>query len=390
MKQRASTVFVLGGGRIGLTAVRDLVRSGPVERVLVGDIETSRAEKLAAELGSDKLGVTKVDLTKHQDLVAAIKESKVLINASWYEYNVDVMKAAIEAEVHYVDMGGLFHVTRRQMELDDSARQAGVTAVLGAGESPGITNVMCASSSEELDSVEDVRIRVGARENVSSKSDNLVFPFAVSTVFDEYSKPPIMFLNGKFEQVEPLSGEEEVHFADPVGKQTCHYSIHSEIATLPLNIKGVRNVTFKLGISESIYKAIKPLVDAGMAAAEPITISGQKISPREFAIALLAASASDVEPSRYVAVKTEVTGIRKGRRVCLTRELIGEPSESMGVKNATALLTGIGASITAQLIITGEIRQTGVRAPETCLPGSKLTSELAKRGILITKHEIEA
>jgi lysine 6-dehydrogenase len=388
LKDRDGTVFVLGGGRIGLTAVRDLVRSGPVERVLVGDIEASRAEKLAAELGSDKLGVTKVDLTKHRDLVAAIKDSRVLINAAWYENNVDVMKAAIEAGVHYLDMGGLFHVTRRQMELDNSARKAGVTAVLGAGESPGITNVMCASSGQELDTVEDIRIRVGAREKETSKSDKLVFPFAVSTVFDEYSKPPIMFLNGKFQQVEPLSGEEEVQFADPVGKQACHYSIHSEIATLPMNIKGVRNVDFKLGISETIYRAIKSLVDAGMAAAEPIEIRGQKISPREFAIALLTAAASDAEPSRYVALKTEVTGTKQGKKICQFRELIGEPSENLGVKNATALLTGIGASITAQLIITGEIRGTGVMAPESCIPAAKLTNELAKRGIVITKREI--
>jgi lysine 6-dehydrogenase len=261
--------------------------------------------------------------------------------------------------------------------------------VLGAGESPGITNIMCKSSSEELDSVEDARIRVGAREKVPSKSDKLVFPFAVPTVFDEYSKTPIMFLNGKFQQVEPLSGDEEVHFSDPVGKQTCHYSIHSEIATLPLNIRGVKNVDFKLGISQSIYGAIKPLLDAGLANAEPIELRGQKISPREFAIALLSARASNEEPSRYVAVRTEVTGTKKGRKVCQIRELIGKPSDRMGVRNATALLTGIAASITAQLIITGEIRKTGVMAPESCISPSKLTSELARRKINITKREFD-
>ncbi len=389
MREKENTVFVLGGGRTGLTAVKDLVASGLVERVVVGDIETSRAERLAAELGSSKIGVTKVDLTDHQGLVAAIGRSKVLINATWYEYNVGVTKAAIEAGVHYLDMGGLFHVTRKQMELGESARQAGVTAVLGAGESPGITNVMCAASREELDSVEDIRIRVGARETADSKSDKVVFPFAVSTVFDEYSKPPIMFLSGQFQQVEPLSGEEEVQFAEPVGRQTCHYSIHSEIATLPLNFKGVRNVDFKLGISESIYRAVKPLVDAGMADADPIEFKGQKVSPREFAVAFLTARAANTEPSRYVALRTEVTGTRKGKRVCQIRELIGEPSKSMGVRNATALLTGIGASITAQLIISGEIGKTGVMAPESCIPTSRLMNELAKREIRMTKSELE-
>ena len=235
----------------------------------------------------------------------------------------------------------------------------------------------------------DVRIRVGARETADSKSDRLVFPFAVSTVFDEYSKRPIMFLNGHFQEVEPLSGEEEVLFAEPVGKQTCHYSIHSEIATLPLNIKGVKSVDFKLGISEKIYQAVKPMVDAGMADATPIEFKGQKISPREFAIAFLTARAANMEPSRHVALKTEVTGTRKEKRIRQIRELIGAPSENMGVRNATALLTGIGASITAQLILTGTIRKTGVMAPESCIPTSQYLSELAKREIKMTKNEIE-
>lgn len=369
--------------------MRDLLSSELVERVVVGDIETSRADKLNAELGSDRLGVRKVDLTNRRDLVEAIQDFGILINAAWYEYNVEVLKAAIEARVNYLDMGGLFHVTRKQMELDNGAKQAGITAVLGAGESPGITNVMCESSRQELDSVEDVRIRVGGREETASKFGRLVFPFAVPTVFDEYSKTPIMFLDGKFQEVEPLSGEEEVQFPDPVGRQTCHYSIHSEIATLPLNIRGVRNVDFKLGISQDIYRAIKPLLDAGLASADHIDFRGQKVSPREFAIALLNAQASDEEPSRYVAVRTEVTGNKKGRKVCQIHELIGKPSERMGVKNATALLTGVGASITAQLIITREIQKIGIMAPESCISPSRLTDELARRNISITKREFE-
>jgi lysine 6-dehydrogenase len=388
LKGNVSTVFVLGGGRTGLTAVRDLVASG-LERVMVGDVETSRAKELANELGSNRVGVTKVDLTNRESLVSAIKSSKVLINATWYEYNIQVMKAAIEANIHYLDMGGLFHVTRKQMEMDSIAREAGVTAVLGAGESPGMTNIMCAASAKELDAVEEIRIRVGARETTDQKSDRLVFPFAVSTVFDEYSKPPIMFLNGQFQEVECLSGAEEVQFAGPIGKQACHYSIHSEIATLPLSIKGIRTVDFKLGISEDIYRAIKPLVDAGMADMNPIEFRGHRVSPRDFAVAFLTSRASDTEPSRHVGLKTEVLGTRKGKRIRQTRELVGGPSETLRVRNATALLTGIGASVSAQLILAGDVGKTGVMAPESCIPPSKYLNELEKRKIRLTKSEIE-
>jgi len=364
------------------------VASG-LERVIIGDVETSRAKELANQLGSNMVAVTKVDLMDHQSLVSAIKSSKVLINATWYEYNTQVMKAAIEAKVHYLDMGGLFHVTRKQMEMNSTAREAGVTAVLGAGESPGMTNIMCAASAETLDAVEEIRIRVGARETAPQKSDRLVFPFAVSTVFDEYSKPPIIFLDGQFQEVECLSGAEEIQFAEPIGRQSCHYSIHSEIATLPLSFKGLRTADFKLGISEDIYQAIKPLLDAGMADANPIEFRGSKITPRDFAVALLTSRATSTEPSRYVALKTEVMGTRKGKRIREIRELVGEPSETLRVRNATALLTGIGASVVAQLILAGEVGETGVMAPESCIPPSKYLNELEKRKIRMTKSEVE-
>jgi saccharopine dehydrogenase-like NADP-dependent oxidoreductase len=375
-----NNVFVLGGGRTGLVAVRDLIRSKRVDHITIGDRDISRAQQLVSELQSDKLTITEVDLADRESLLKAIRNSKVLMNATWYEYNVEVMKAAIEARVHYTDLGGLFHVTRKQMELDGVAKAAGVTAVLGSGESPGITNVMCASSAEGLDTLEEIHIRVGGRE-ILQKSRKTFFPFAISTIFDEYSKPPIVYLNGQFQQVEPLSGEETVDFPDPVGANLCHYCIHSEIATLPINLEGVKTVDFKLGISEQIYKLVKPLIDAGMADTTPIEVKGHKISPRDFAISLLSTHASDEDPPRYVAIKTEVTGSRKGRKIKKTHELTTGPSEEMGVRNATALLTGVGASIVVQLILSGQITKTGVLAPETCVPAPTFMAELEKRTI---------
>jgi len=235
-----------------------------------------------------------------------------------------------------------------------------------------------------MDSVEVIKIRAGARDVSDAPQGKLVFPFAISTVFDEYSKPPIMFLNGKFEQVEPLSGEEEVPFQNPVGKQHCHYSIHSEIATLPLNFSGVRHVDFKLGISENIYRAMKPLIDAGMASTERIEAKGCQVTHRDFAISFLTSRAADVEASRFVALRTEVTGVRNGRRVMQVREIVEGPSERTGIQNATALLTGIGASITAQLILRKQVDQTGTLAPESCIPTSIFVKELDNRKIRMT------
>ena len=368
---------------MGLVAVRDLIRSDEIDSVTIGDFDTSKAQDLALSIGSDKIRTEKVDATRREDLVNAIRGADVLINAIWYEHNLDVMKAAISAGVHYNDLGGLFHMTKKQLELNDQARESNVTAVLGGGESPGITNVLVALCAENLDVVEGIRIRVGGREISSSESNRLLFPFAVSTVFDEYSKPPVMYLNGEFREMPPLSGEEEVTFPQPVGINRCHYSIHSEIATLPMSYEGVRNVDFKLGMSEKIFKAIKPLIDAGLADTSPIELKGIKISPREYAIAYLTSRVSNEEPVRCVALRTEVSGKKDGRDSTVIATLVGEPSEEFHVKNATGLLTGIGASIVAQLLADGTINRRGTFAPEACISPKPFIEELAKRSLKV-------
>ncbi len=372
---------------MGLVAVRDLIRSDQIDSVTIGDFDTSRARDLALSIGSDKIRTKKVDATRHEDLVNAIRGSDVLINAIWYEHNLDVMKAAISAGVHYNDLGGLFHMTKKQLELNDQARESNVTAVLGGGESPGITNVLVALCAENLDTVEAIRIRVGGREISESKSNQTLFPFAVSTVFDEYSKSPVMYLDGEFREMPPLSGEEEVTFPQPVGINRCHYSIHSEIATLPISYEGVRNVDFKLGMSEKTFKAIKPLIDAGLADTSPIDLKGIKISPREYAIAYLTSRVSNEEPVRCVALRTEVSGKKEGRSSTIIATLVGEPSEEFRVKNATGLLTGIGASIVAQLLADGTINRRGAFAPEACISPGPFIEELAKRSL---KVEVKA
>ena len=196
-------------------------------------------------------------------LSSILKNYEAVVNATWYENNLQVMKACLKAGCNYNDLGGLFHVTRKQLALDSEAKARGISAVVGGGESPGITNVMCALAAEGLSSVESVKIYAGARE--TSSNAGLVFPFSVSTVIDEYTRKPVEFLKGDYVEVPPLSGDEEVQFEEPVGKNVCHYSIHSEPATLPASIgRGVKNVEFRLGISEKMVRTLAPLIEMGM------------------------------------------------------------------------------------------------------------------------------
>ncbi len=376
-------IFVLGAGRMGSAVVQDLARSEKSNLELgIGDIDLERARALAKVVVEAPTQTYKVNVADTDALTSILEKYDAVVNATWYENNLQVMQACLKAGCNYNDLGGLFYVTRKQLLLDEEFKSRGISAVVGGGESPGITNVMCELAAKGMEEVESVKIFAGARE--TTENQDLIFPFSVSTVIDEYTKPPVEYLNGEYVEVAPLSGLEEVNFLEPVGKNICHYSIHSEPATLPKSIgRGVRNVEFRLGTSEKMVRMLTPLLETGMLSDGPrIIMDGHRVSPREFVISFFNSKSQEGnELERWVALKVTATGMLDGRKYQTSCDLIAAPG-GYGFKNATAYLTGVAGSIFGQYLATDKIPK-GVVAPELAIDSSEFNSQLEQRAIRI-------
>ena len=74
----------------------------------------------------------------------------MLVNSASYRINLDAMQACLDAGCHYIDLGGLYHVTGKQLELHDDFERAGLVAVLGIGSAPGKTNLMALAAVRRL------------------------------------------------------------------------------------------------------------------------------------------------------------------------------------------------------------------------------------------------
>src|SRR4029450_12783418 len=146
-------VVLGGGGAMGRITVRALAEDERVEPVTVADVSVAAAREKASAVAAD--------VRDTAALTALLAEADVALNATDYPFNLDVMRASLAARVSYADLGGLFHMTRRQYELDREFRAAGLTAVLGIGSTPGITNLLARIAADQLETVErlDVRIR---------------------------------------------------------------------------------------------------------------------------------------------------------------------------------------------------------------------------------------
>ena len=145
---QAFDVAVLGaGGTIAPALVRDLAESDEVASLLLLDLDGDRAEAVGAEHGEGK-ATARVLAGGGQELRAAIAGRDVLVNAASYRVNLDAMRACLSAGCHYLDLGGLYRMTGRQLELDAEFRAAGLVAIVGIGSSPGTTNLMALRGRE--------------------------------------------------------------------------------------------------------------------------------------------------------------------------------------------------------------------------------------------------
>src|SRR5262249_54031610 len=165
---------------MGQVIVRDLCESEPLQDVVIADFNRDKAEELKASLSFPKLSTTFADIRNTDQLAGVLAGAKTVINSTPYYFNLNVMQAALAAGCHYLDLGGLFHVTRRQLELDKQFKEKGLTAVLGMGAAPGMTNVMAAHAAENLDRVDTIDIAIGCVDFV--KVEHPMYPpYALDT-----------------------------------------------------------------------------------------------------------------------------------------------------------------------------------------------------------------
>jgi hypothetical protein len=172
-----------------------------------------------------------------------------------------VMRGCLRAGAHYVDLGGLFHVTRQQLELDEDFRAAELTAILGLGSAPGKTNLLTAAAASRLDGdPRSLEIWAATRDPAAARHP-FPAPYSVRTLLDELQMRPMVVREGELTDVDPLSGEAEHDFPEPVVRATGIYTLHSELATLPEAFPSLREASFRLCLSHGLLEKLLALPD---------------------------------------------------------------------------------------------------------------------------------
>ncbi len=372
-------IVVLGGcGGIGSIAVRALATTDDYDEIVVADQRAdaagASARALADEMGRQGLGGAAFDAASPESVTAVIDGADAVLNCvgPFYRFGPPLLEASIDAGVDYVDVCDDLDATVRQLDLDDRAREAGVTALIGMGNSPGLANVfarLCADDLlDEVESVDIMHIHGGESDEGAG-----VLKHRIHAMTNDVP----LFVDGEMIQVRMLeeSGERfvrETEFRD-VGTYPAYPYPHPETITLPRFMPGLRRAT-NLGVVFPLtyFELTMDLVRVGLGAEEPLEVDGRAVAPIDVAVAQLRA-----ERPRLLA-EAGVTGPGGCLKVVVGGRKAGSPHTYVcSVSSTTEGAgegTGIPAALGAILLRRGRVAGPGVLPPEAAVVPSEMLS----------------
>lgn len=384
-----------GAGFMGAGIVRDLVSDRAIvdiTKIRLCDAAREKMEALATELGDARIELVDLDVTNAQALASAIKGADICINCvpTLLGFQMAIFEAALEAKVAYIDLGGLGTFTVKQLAEHERFKAAGVTAVIGVGADPGMSNVICRAVADQLDEIDKINL-YWAAELVGDENPVLIPPYSVSTVLAEYAHESTQFYDGKHVTCPPMSGSEVLDLPEPWGRCEFMHSPHSEQLTVPLadgiKEKGIREFSWKLHLPHREHEAWVGLVKAGFGNFnEPVEVNGIKVRPLDVLNKVIDRNIKANQDKIPAQDSHEIhfaigRGRKNGEAVTVTVEVVVEP-DPLYAPYVDAC-TSMNGSIAAQLILKNP-KKPGVWAPEEYFDVAKYFVELERRKFKIS------
>jgi len=370
-------VLALGGaGDMGRMAVAILIESPDISSITVADKNIERAQHFIDLVESEKVSAVEIDVSEHDKLVKLISSHDLVMNTvgPFYKFATIILDAVIKAKKPYIDICDDWKPTLDLLDMNKRTKKAELTAIIGMGASPGLTNLMAVIACSELDEIDELITAWGM--GLMKEGDKPKYYILPRKFYKKYKNKPLIanaatmhlfyetleviptFKDGKMVDIPPLTEAEPLQFPGFKDTYVCHIG-HPEPITLPRMIKA---------------NSVSNLMFMGKTATDIIRKYTQKISNKEISIS--EASVEFFKESSRLERDPEIvkeymnippglcviaTGIKEGKR---KKVAIATKRSPFG---AMAGVTGVPLAIAALMLINREIKEKGVLTPEEAI-----------------------
>lgn len=388
-------VVALGGcGGMGQFAVRTALGFDFVKEIVIADRDQARAWEFAGRCGS-KTSSAGVDVLDETALANVLEGANVVMATvgPYYRFGLPVLRAAIRAGCHYLDINDDWEPTLEMLELDEEAKRAGITAIIGMGASPGLSNLLAVKAMNELDQVDDLITGWGTGghdEELSEKpGEGGTLRAATEHWIHQLTGKIRVRRDGAYRDAVPF---EEIPVDYPgVGLVTTHTVGHPEPITLPLFRPEIRNSWNVMNMPPYVIEPMRWVAGEVEAARMSIDEATDQVNQvlmggagwgkllltrlgRRMFLQYLLASRKTIP---YIATLFAcAAGTKDGKQRRVGVRLSAAPYG--GMQNETmGGVTGVPLATALAMFAKGKIHRQGVFAPEGAIDPDAFFDELA-------------
>ena len=388
-----SKVLLIGAGGVASVAAAKMCGNADVfTDLLIASRTQKRCEDVKAACESrgtaTRVATAQIDAMDVPRLTALVRDYKpdLVMNIALPYQDLAIMDACLAAGASYLDTANYEPPDTAHFEYAwqwayrERFAKAGLTAILGCGFDPGVTQVFSAyAQKHHFDTIETLDI-------LDCNGGDHGYPFATNfnpeINIREVTAKGHYWEDGHWVETEPMAIKRVYNF-DQVGEKDMYLLHHEEIESLALHLKGIRRIRFFMTFGQSYLTHLKCLENVGLTRIDPIDFKGQKIVPIEFLKALLPDPASLGPRTKG---KTNIGCIFHGKKdgkdvdyylynVCDHQECYREVGSQ-----AISYTTGVPAMIGAKMFLQGNWRKPGVYTCEEFDP-DPFMAELPKQGL---------
>jgi lysine 6-dehydrogenase len=374
-------MLVLGAGLQGSACAYDLLQDPAVKEVRLADIRIADVEPFLAPYSGSRLIPTPLDVRDEDAVLALMRESDAVMSALPYYFNYDMAVCAVDAGVHFCDLGGNTEIVFKQKTLHDRAAAAGVSVIPDCGLAPGMVNILAEHGIRQLDSVDAVRIYVGGLPQNPEPPLNYQIVYSLEGVLDYYTTLSWVLRGGKRTRVKALSEREPVQFPTPLGTLEAFHTAGG-LSTMAFRYEGrIPTMEYKTLRYPGHAALMESIRELGLLDLDPVEVKGHKVVPRDAFIATVGPKLRKPQGKDLVALRVTVQGTKGGNPKSLGWELLDYFDSERGI-SAMERTTGYSLAITGAMQARKKVA-AGVLTPDEAMPAEQYIAELGKRGINI-------
>jgi saccharopine dehydrogenase-like NADP-dependent oxidoreductase len=372
-------IVVMGAGRVGGAIARDLARSGAGQVTAV-----DMASDALAPLGREGIRVEHADLADRDSVAAIAAEHDLVVGAGPASLGFATLEAVIDAGRNVVDIS---FFAEDPLALDERARERGVVAVVDAGVSPGLSNLLYGNAAASLGSVRRFVCYVGGLPARPEGSMSYKAPFAPSDVIELYTRPA-RHVRDAVPRTDPaLSLRAGMEFPN-VGLLEAALTDGLRTMLRETTVPEMREMTLRY---PGHFDQILLLRDLGFFDSSPVAVGGRSVSPRAVTEHILRSHWAFASGEADITIlRVEIDVSANGDMKRYVYHMIDRYDRATDT-SSMARTTGYTCTAIAQLVASKQYAQAGVSAPEDvgrslgCC--QSILRYLAERGIVLDVWE---